>query len=381
MALAVPGGVPAPAGDRVDLLGSQYPNLGEGQYLVRKIERRGNSGQVVVHWHDYATRTVMSRAKALDLVGQEVLERHLAGPGPRAAPALKPTKWESLLLESCRELVSRDQAMLDHLWQATVAHATKHTNKPKPSTLTDVTFDRANKAVTIPNVLPHHALAMVGDSPTETGCGDRTIGKATPLALGGLTAPRVARRILRSWPTLGQVAAWLGTDAAVGDGTADRFAFAAGVARVVEPYSAWHPAWDRACLKGLAPITVDTSVAVANPGAYASAAATAFNAGGGVKWVALLEEREAADGLPVFFRVLLPGGGGYVNLFGRAVVRGHLGWVPASTLELTAHTSVAYTESYAGEAGIPVPATLKASVRCWTATKDDLTPIPCQHST
>ena len=36
MGLAVPGGVPTPLGDRVDLLDSQFPNLGEGEYLVRK---------------------------------------------------------------------------------------------------------------------------------------------------------------------------------------------------------------------------------------------------------------------------------------------------------------------------------------------------------
>ena len=36
MGLAVPRGVPTPLGDRVDLLDSQFPNLGEGEYLVRK---------------------------------------------------------------------------------------------------------------------------------------------------------------------------------------------------------------------------------------------------------------------------------------------------------------------------------------------------------
>ena len=36
MGLAVPGGIPTPLGDRVDLLDSQFPNLGEGACLVRK---------------------------------------------------------------------------------------------------------------------------------------------------------------------------------------------------------------------------------------------------------------------------------------------------------------------------------------------------------
>ena len=239
------------------------------------------------------------------------------------------------------------------------------------------------RSITVLNVSPHHALAIVGDSPTESGNGDRTVGKAAPVALGGGKVPRVARRLLRSWLTLWQAAAWLGTDVAVGDGTADRFGFAAGVARVITPFTEWHAAYDRACAHGLHPLTVDISVAVADPGAYASGAATAFNAGGGIKWVALLEEREAGGGLPGFFRVLLPASGpvvlprcndGFVNLFGRAVVRGCIGWVPADTLELASHTSVAYTESYAGDAGMPAP--LKAGFRCWTAARPALTPIP-----
>ena len=105
-----------------------------------------------------------------------------------------------------------------------------------------------------------------------------------------------------------------------------------------------------------------------------------------MKWVALIEEREVAG--EVFFRVLLPASGsvtggddGYINLFGRAVVRGRLGWVPADTLELASHTSVTYTESYAGESGVPIPAALTASFRCWmvprgTVDEPQFTPNP-----
>ena len=113
IALAVPGGVPAPAGDRVDLLASQFPHLVEGEYLVRKVERGNKPGQLVVHWHDHAACTVMSRGKAVDLLGQEVLDRHLAGPRPGAAPFSQPSDWEKLVLGSLREVVSRDLALLD----------------------------------------------------------------------------------------------------------------------------------------------------------------------------------------------------------------------------------------------------------------------------
>ena len=43
---------------------------------MRKVERGSHSGQLVVHWHDYATCTVMSRSEAIDIVGQEVLDLH-----------------------------------------------------------------------------------------------------------------------------------------------------------------------------------------------------------------------------------------------------------------------------------------------------------------
>ena len=278
MALAVPGGVPAPAGDRVDLLASQFPHLEEGEHLVRKVERGANSGQLVVHWHDHATPTVMSRAKAVQLMGQELLDRHLADLRPRAVPSVTPSDWETLLLGSLRGVVSRDQALLDHYWRMLVDYAQKLTHRPKRSTLVDMTVDRGMKGITFPSVSPHHAIAIAGDSPTVSGHGDRTIRKAAPTAVGA----RVAQRLIRSRLALVDVAAWLGITATVGDGHGDGpFGFLAGVARVKTPFSKWHRLHDKTCRLGFPPLHVDLSVDVADPAAFESAAATAFNAGGG----------------------------------------------------------------------------------------------------
>ena len=301
MASAVPGGEPTPAGDRVDLLASQFPHLEEGEHLVSKFERRGNAGQLAVHWHDHATPTVMSRAKAVQLMGQELLDRHLADLRPRAVPDVTPSDWEKLLVGSLQEVVGRNQALLDHYWRMLVAHTQKLTHRPKRSTLVGVTVDKGTSRITFQSISPHHAIAIAGDSPTETlsGCGDRTIRKAAPATFGGR---RVARRLIRSRLALVDVAAWLGIIATVGNGQGDGpFGFLAGVARVKTPFTKWHRQFGTTCQLGFCPLHVDVSVDVANPGAFESAAATAFNAGGGVKWVALIEEREVAGG--VFFRV------------------------------------------------------------------------------
>ena len=159
-----------------------------------------------------------------------------------------------------------------------VSHAEKLTHRPKPSTLVSMTMDRGMKGISFPSVSPHHAIAIVGDSPTLSGYGDRTIRKAAPVAAGG----RVARRLIRSRLALVDVAVWLGVTATVGDGQGDGpFGFLAGVARVKTPFTKWHRLHEKACRLGLPPLHVDVSVDVADPGVFESAAAAAFNAGGG----------------------------------------------------------------------------------------------------
>jgi hypothetical protein len=238
-----------------------------------------------------------------------------------------------------------------------------------------VTFEGAFKKLSLPFVMPHMALALIGDGPAEATVSDSTVGKPAPVEHGGQLLPRVARKLRRSWYTLGQAAQEFGVDAAVGRGEGQLFGFCAGVAKVRCPFSACHVDWQKALRLGLHPLEVDITAAVSNPGAFQSATAGDFNATAGVVCVVLLEQHAGDE---TFLRVLVPSAAsGYVNLFGRAVVRGRLGWVPADTLEITGATTALYTESYGAEAGTPLAETLTYKFRSWTVARPGLIPTPC----
>ena len=272
-------------------------------------------------------------------------------------------------------MLARDQSLLQRYRDAVLACARRVTGSPKRPTLNQVTFEGAFKKLSLPFVMPHMALALIGDGPAEATVSDSTVGKPAPVEHGGQLLPRVARKLRRSWYTLGQAAQEFGVDAAVGRGEGQLFGFCAGVAKVKSPFSAYHVAWQKALGLGLHPLEVDIAAAVSNPGAFQSATAGEFNATAGVVHVALLEQHAGDE---TFLRVLVPSAAsGYVNLFGRAVVRGRLGWVPADTLEITGATTALYTESYGAEAGTPLAETLTYKFRSWTVARPGLIPTPC----
>ena len=381
---AVPGAAPARVGERHELVGVDHPRLEESEFLVRKMARGRTPGTVELHWHDHATTTVLTKAKAKSLLGGELYARHAAALAPASArKCAPPTEFETLLALSLQEAIRRDQALLERHRHLTVACVNKLTDKPKSTALTQVAFEKSCRTLSFPSVPPHVALAFIGDGPSEASVADRIVGKPSPVQHGGNLLPRVALRIRRLFLTLIHAVDWLGIHTVIGDGHNDIFGFLAPVAKITSPFSPYHPAYQACCKKGKHPLVTTTAAPVSNPDEFESEAATQFNANAGGGYVALLDEHPELIGGESFFRVLLPAAAssvedcGYVNLLGRAIVRGRLGWVPVSTLDITAATTALYTESYGGEAGTPLPDTLTVKFRCWTVAKPNLVPTPC----
>ena len=370
---AVPGGDLTPIDERYDLVMRQYPGADLGQFLVQSVQPGPRPGTVRVFWHDYTTPTVMTTDKAKILLGEKLLAAKLRAPPHHKTAGL--TEKESLIAETCRDMLARDQSLLQHYRDAILSCARRVTGKPKPPTLNQVTFEGAYRKLSFPCLMPHVALALLGDGPSEAAVSDSTVCKPAPVEHGGQLLPRVARKLRRTWYTLDQMAGEVGIDAAVGCGGAQLFAFCAGVAKVRSPFSKYHNAWQKALELGLHPLEVDTAAAVSNPEEFQSATASAFNATAGGGYVALLEQHAVDDR---FLRVLVPAGAGsgYVNLFGRAVVRGRLGWAPADTLETTGATTALCTESHGKEDGTPPAETLTFKFRSWTVADLSLVPTP-----